>query len=114
MEENKEVIENPEVLAAVNEEVDADENYDDSDEYVKAKTFPIDESWPDEIKKQVEQLNQMSAMLNAEPDPEDDADEESEESADNAEDGAEDEEEEEEVSVPDVSSQETETFNDIF
>ena len=119
MEENNELVENNEVLLNSDlEEANIDENYDDSSDYVKAKTFPINEEWPEEIKKQVEQLNQMSAMINSEPDIDDEEEEtaESEDLTDESEDEDEyeDEDEDEENTEPSISTEETETFTDIF
>ena len=113
MEENKEIL-NSEIVnnETVNSEIEdiSDENFDDSEEYIKAKTFPIDESWPEEIKKQVEQLNAMSAMINEDPVIEDEGDSESEEDVDSDEDTS----SEEEQVVQNVSTEETETFGDVF
>ena len=83
------------------------ENYDDSDGYVKAKTFPIDESWPEEMKEQVRQLNQMAEIINAEPedDPEYDEDVNDEEDIDD---------EVSEDTTPAVAVNETQTFDNIF
>ena len=89
-------------------DVEGDENYDDSDGYVKAKTFPIDDNWPEEIKQQVRQLNQMSEMLNAEPEDDDD-DDDDEEDVD-----ADDDTEESDNSSNSVTSEETETFDNVF
>lgn len=101
MNENQELVNEEET-----EELDVDVE-DDSDEYVKAKTFPIDENWPEELKKQVEQLNKMSEMINSEVDTSDDDESENEEESL-------DDEEEEEEEAPVVSTEETETFNDVF
>ena len=87
-------------------DADFNENYDDSDEYVKAKTFPIDDNWPEEIKQQVRQLNQMSEMLNAEPDEEDEDDDDEEITEDATDDT--------ESGTPAVSGEETETFDNVF
>ena len=92
------------------EDIEANEYYDDSSEYVKAKTFPIDENWPDEIKQQVQTLNQMAAMINAEPEEDSETEEETED--DDIED--EEEEEEENNNIPAVNTEETETFDDVF
>ena len=100
MEENKELVNGVEDVS--------DENFDDSEEYAKAKTFPIDESWPEEIKKQVQQLNAMSAMINEDPVIEKDSEDEVDADSD-----AEELDGEEQV-VQTVSTEETETFGDVF
>ena len=93
----------PVVEDTTEEEDIQNENYDDSAGYVQAKVFPIDESWPDEIKNQVLQLNQMAEIINAEPEEDPEYDED-----------IEDEDDEEGDSTPDISVNETETFGAIF
>ncbi len=104
-------MENEELEEIVDEEPETLE--DDLADYKEAITFKIDDSWPDEVKQQVEQLNQMSAIINAKPN----LDEEPEELSDDDEDDEEyedDEDDEEESTDSAVSTEETETFSDLF
>ena len=87
------------------EDENIDEEIDESE--VVAKVYPINENWPEEVKRQVEQINKMSTMLNnAGSDPV-----EGEEMADEEDDSVEEKPIED---APEVSEDENETFDSIF
>ena len=104
-------MENEELEEIVDEEPETLD--DELANYKEAITFKIDDSWPDEVKQQVEQLNQMSAIINEKPNLDDEPEELSDDDDDDDDDD-EDEEDEEESVDNGVSTEETETFSDLF
>ena len=122
MEDNQEVLNNVSAAAPVQEAAPVQDmvvetvdsgSLDDTDEIKKAKTYPINEDWPDEIKQQVQQLNQMAEMMNsAATESDDESEEESE-----ADDSYADEEsslEDESAGNTAISTEETESFENVF
>lgn len=90
------------------------ETLNDSEDYEKAVVFEVKDEWPEELKQQVAQLNEMSAIINAEPSIEEDDDNNDENiDIDSDEESTDSEIDDVDDSVA-ISEEENETFDNLF
>ncbi|MCI8459938.1 MAG: hypothetical protein HFE81_00945 [Bacilli bacterium] len=96
-------------------DVEDNEIQDDSSEYLKAVTFEIKDEWPEELKQQIRQLNEMSAIINTDVPLDEEEDDDSDNIENDDDYDSEDEEESDDSSEESsISSDENETFDNLF